>query len=105
MRLSESVFFPPEIREIPTDIAEASEQPTAVLNAIPLAEIAGGSSQVKDVEEVKGRGKGKGKKPFSQAKDPAKKAITEAEDQGADSQAKDAPPPQPEQKYDPPAEA
>ena len=105
MRFPESIFFPPEIREIPTDTAEASEQPTTVFDAIPLTEIAGGFGQVVDVEQEKGRGKGKGKKPSSKAKDPAKEAITEAKDHGADSQAKDALPPQPEQKCDPPTEA
>ena len=91
--MPESVFFPPEIREIPANTAEASEQPTAVPDAIPLTEIAGGSGQVEDVEEEKGKGKGKGKKPSSKAKDPTKEAITEAEDHGVDSQAKDALPP------------
>ena len=43
LRFPESVFFPLEIREIPADIAEASEHPTVVPDAIPLAEIAGGS--------------------------------------------------------------
>ena len=87
--MPERVFFPLEIREIPADTTKASEQPTVVPDAIPLAEIAGGSSQVavrvKDVEEEKGKGKGKGKKPSSKAKD--------------------VPPPQPEQKEDPPTEA
>ena len=88
LRLPERVFFLPEIREIPTDTTEPSEQPTVVPDAIPLAEIARGFSQVavrvEDVEEEKGKGKGKGKKPSSKAKD--------------------VPPPQPEQKEDPPAE-
>ena len=57
------------------------------------------------MEEEKGKGKGKGKKPSSKAKDLAKETITEAEDHGADPKAKDAPPPQPEQKEDPPTEA
>ena len=42
LRLPERVFFPPEIREIPTDTTEAFEQPTVVPDAIPLAKIAGG---------------------------------------------------------------
>ena len=42
LRLPERVFFPPEIREIPADTTEASEQPTVVPDAIPLAKIAGG---------------------------------------------------------------
>ena len=43
LRLSENVFFPPEIQEIPADATEASEQPTVVPDAIPLTEITGGS--------------------------------------------------------------
>ena len=107
--MPESVFFPPEIREIPADTAKASEQPTVVPDAIPLAEIARGSGQVsvrvEDVEEEKGKGKGKGKKPSSKAKDLAKETIIEAKDHGVDPKAKDVPPPQPEQKEDPPAKA
>ena len=57
------------------------------------------------MKEERGKGKDKGKKPSFKAKDPAKEAITEAEDHGIDSQAKDALPPQPEQKCDPPVEA
>ena len=107
LRLPEKVFFPPEIREIPVDTTETSELATVVPNAIPLAEIAGGSSQFafqgEDVEEEKGKGRGKGKKTSSKAKDLAKEAVTE--DHEADLQVKDVPPPQPEQKEDPPAEA
>ena len=55
------------------------------------------------MEEEKGRGRGKGKKTSSKAKDLAKEAVTK--DQGADLQVKDVPPPQPEQKEVPPAEA
>ena len=43
LRLPESVFFPPEIWEIPADTIEAFKQPTVVLDAIPLAEIVEGS--------------------------------------------------------------
>ena len=57
------------------------------------------------MEEEKGKGKGKGKKTSSKAKDLAKDAISEAEDPGAGPQVKDVPPPQPEQKKDPPAKA
>ena len=57
------------------------------------------------MEEEKGKGKGKGKKPSSKAKDLAKEAINEVEYRGVDAQSKDAPPPQPEQKSDPSAEA
>ena len=43
LRLSQNVFFPPEIREFPADATEVSEQPTTIPDAIPLAEITGGS--------------------------------------------------------------
>ena len=107
LRLPEKVFFPPEIREIPDDATEASKQATVVPDAIPLVDTARGSGQVavqaKDVEGEKNKGKGKGKRTSSKAKDLAKESVTE--DHGADSQVKDVPPPQPEQKEDPPAEA
>ena len=107
LRLPEKVFFPPEIREIPNDATEASEQAIVVPDAIPLAETAGGSGQVvvhaEDVEGEKNKGKGKGKRTSSKAKDPTEESVTE--DHGADSQVKDVPPPQLEQKEDPPAEA
>ena len=107
LRLLEKVFFPPEIREIPDDAAETSEQATVVPEAILLAETAGGFGQVvvraEDVEGEKNKGKGKGKITSSKAKNPVKESVTE--DLGADSQAKDVPPPQPEQKKNPPAEA
>ncbi|XP_030939491.1 uncharacterized protein LOC115964292 [Quercus lobata] len=97
LRLSENVFFPPEIWKILADTTEASEQPMVVPVAIPLVEIVGESSQVavsvKDLEEEKGKGKGKGKKPSSKAKDLAKETITEAGGHEADPKAKDVPPP------------
>ena len=43
MRLPENFFFPPEIREIPVNALETFEQPTVILDAIPLAEITEGS--------------------------------------------------------------
>ena len=105
--MPEKVFFPPEIWEIPDDAAGTSKQATDVPKAIPLAETAGGSGQVavqaEDVEGEKNKGKGKGKRTSFKAKDPTKESVTE--DLGADSQAKDVPPPQPEQKKNPPAEA
>ena len=97
LRLPEKVFFPPEIQKIPDNATEASEQATVVPNAIPLVDIAGGSGQVAvqaedaEMEKKKGKGKGKGKRTSSKAKDPAKESVTE--DLGADSQAKDVPPP------------
>ncbi|XP_030940213.1 protein WEAK CHLOROPLAST MOVEMENT UNDER BLUE LIGHT 1-like [Quercus lobata] len=107
LRLPEKVFFPPEIREIPNDATEASKQATVVPDAIPLVNTAGGSGQVavqaEDVEVEKNKGKGKGKRTSSKAKDPAKESVTK--DLGADSQARDVPPPQPKQKENPLAEA
>ena len=105
--MPEKVFFLPKIREIPDEATNATEQATVVLDAIPLVDTAGGSSQVavqaEDAEIEKNKGKGKGKRTSSKAKDPAKESVTE--DLGADSQAKDVPPPQPEQKENPLAEA
>ena len=54
------------------------------------------------MEEEKGKGKGKGKKTSSKAKDLAKEVVIK--DRGADLQVKDVPPPQSEQKEDPPVE-
>ena len=76
LRLPEKVFFPPEIREIPEGAPEASEQALVIPDAIPL---------------------------LDNAKDPAKESVSEG--LGADSQAKVVPPPQSEQKENPPAEA
>ena len=76
LRLPEKVFFPPEIREIPKGAPKASEQALVIPDAIPL---------------------------LDNAKDPAKESVSEG--LGADSQAKVVPPPQPEQKENPPAEA
>ena len=109
MRLPKNVFFPPEIREVPTDAPEAFEQPVAIPDAIPLAEITGGSGQVtvevEDVEGEKGKGKGKGKKPSSKDKDLSKETVTKVKCHGADPKVKDVPPLQPKQKEDPPTEA
>ena len=102
-------LLPPEIREVPADTPETSEQPAAIPNAIPITEITKGSSQVTDqgeeAEGEKGKGKGKGKKPSSKSKDPSKDKVAEAKGHGVDPKAKDVPPSQPEQKEDPPTEA
>ena len=107
--LPENVFYLPEIREVPADTPEASEQPAAIPDAIPIAKITRGSDQVtvqiEDVEGEKGKGKDKGKKPFSKSKDPSKEIITKAEGHGVSPKVKDVPPSQPEQKEDPPIEA
>ena len=113
-RLLESVYYHPEIREAPALVSsppahapESSEQPLAIPDAIPLAEITKGSSQVGDQgqgpEVEKGKGKGKGKKLSSKSKDVAKEKEAEAETQGANPQAKDVPFSQPSQNEDPPA--
>jgi len=98
IRLPENIFYPPEIREVPADAPEASEQPTVIPNAIPIAKITRGSGQVtvqsEDAEGEKGKGKGKGKKPFSKSKDPSKEIVTEAEGHGVGPKAKDVPPSQ-----------
>lgn len=110
-RLPENVFYPPEIREVLAVAPEISEQPAATLDAIPIAEITKGSSQVTDQgedaegEKGKGKGKDKGKKLSSKSKDPSKEKVAEAEGYGVDPKAKDVPPSQPKQKEDPPAEA
>ncbi|XP_050262539.1 uncharacterized protein LOC126706994 [Quercus robur] len=104
LRLPEKVFFPPEIREVPD---EATEPATVVPDAIPLVDTTGGSGQVaiqvEDAVIEKKKDQSKGKNTSSKAKDPAKESFIE--DLGADSQVKDVPPSQPEQKENPPAEA
>ena len=104
-RQPENVFYTPEIREVPADAPEAFEQPTVIPDAIPIAEITKGSGQViVQSEDVKGE-KGKGKKPSSKSKGPFKETVTKVEGHEVDPIAKDVPPPQPEHKEDPPAEA
>ena len=108
-RLPESVFYPPEIWEVPADAPKSFKQPTAIPNAIPLAETTKGSSQAGDqgqgAEGEKGKGKGKGKKLPAKSKDAAQEKPTEAKNQGVDPQAKDVFSSQPNQNEDPPAEA
>ena len=76
LRLPEKVFFPLEIREIPDGATKASEQAMVIPDAIPLVD---------------------------KAKDPAKESVSKG--LGVDSQAEGIPPPQAEQKENPPAEA
>ena len=76
LRLPEKVFFPPKIREIPDGTPKASEQALVIPDAIPL---------------------------LDKAKGPAKESVSEG--LGADSQAKEVPPSQPEQKENSPAGA
>ena len=98
LRLPEKVFFPPEIREIPDEATEAVGQAMVVPDAIPPVDIAGGSGQkavqAEDAVIEKKKDQGKGKRTSTKAKDLAKESVTE--DLGADSQAKDVPPSQPE---------
>ena len=104
-RLPVSVFYPPEIREVRVDAPESFEQPMAIPDAIPLTETVKGSSQAGDqgqgAKGEKGKGKGKGKKLSAKSKDAAKEKAAEAENQGADPQAKDVPSSQPSQNEDP----
>ena len=107
LRFPEKVFFPPEIQEILNEAIEATGQAIVIPDAIPLIDTAGGFGQVavqaEDAVIEKKKDQGKGKKTSSKAKDPAKESVTE--DLGEDSQAKDIPPSQPEQKENPLAEA
>ena len=91
--------------EVSIDAPETSEQPTAIPNAIPIAKITKGSSEVTDQGEDAEGEKGKGKKPSSKSKDPSKEKVDEAEGHRVNPKAKDVPPSQPEQKEDSPAEA
>ena len=88
---------------------ESFEQPLAIPSALPLPKISKVSSQTGDqgqtVEGEKGKGKDKGKKPSAKAKNAAKVKEAEAEIQGVDPKAKDAPISQPSQKEDPSAKA
>ena len=108
-RLPESFFYPPKIQEVPANALESSKQPMAIPDAIPLTETTKESSQAGDqgqgAKGEKGKGKGKGKKLSAKSKDAAKEKVVEAENHGADPQAKDVPPSQPGQNEDPPAEA
>ena len=105
LRLPEKVYYHPEIRKVPTASSppaptlESSEQPLAILNALPLSEISKGFSQAGDqgqgAEGEKGKGKDKVKKSFAKAKDATKATEAKAETQEVDPKAKDAPTSQP----------
>ena len=116
-----SVYYHPDIREVPGAIPspsvftpETSKQPLTIQAALSLPEASKGSSQVGDqgqgAEGDKDKGKGKEKKPSSEAKNVAKdqEAAAKAKEakaktKEADPKAKDAPTSQPSQKEDPPA--
>ena len=108
-RLPGSIFYPPEIQEVPANAPKSSEQPMAIPDAIPLTETMKRSSQAgnqgKGAEGEKGKGKVKGKKFSAKSKDAAQEKPTKAENQGADPQAKDVPSSQPSQNEDPYVEA
>ena len=115
-----SMFYHPHIREVPDAISlplalaqETLEQPLTTQAALPLPEASKGPIQASDqgqgVDRARDKGKGKGSKPLSDAKDAAKakeaKAKTkeaEAKIKEADPKTKDASTSQPRQKEDPP---
>ena len=119
-RQPRSVYYHPDIREVPSVVSfpsslapENFEQPPTIQDALLLSEASKGPSQVGDqrqgAEVEKDKGKGKGKKPSAEAKNAAKdKDATanakevEAKTQKADRKAKDAFASQPSQKEDPP---
>ena len=117
LRLPWSIYYHPQIREIPstsfppapTAAPESFKQPLAIPNALLLPKISKGSSQASDqgqrAEGEKGKDKDKGKKPSTKAKDAAKVKEVEAGTQEVDPKAKDTPSSQPSQKEDPPAKA
>ena len=93
--MPESVYYYPKIREVsapisspPAHAPESSEQPLAILDALPHPEISKEFGQAGDqgqgAEGEKGKGKGKGKKLSAKSKDAAKENEAEAETQGAD---------------------
>ena len=114
-----SIYYHLDICEvsgaIPSPSALAPETLKQLLNAqavVPLPEVSKGPSQVKDqgqgADGVKDKGKGKGTKPSSKAKDAAKAKEAkvkakeaEAKTKKADSKAKDASTSHPSQKEDP----
>ena len=104
-RLPGSVFYPPEIREVPTNALESFEQPMAISDAILLTKTTKGSSQIGDQGQGAEGKKDKGKKLFAKSRDATKEKATKVENQGADPQVKDVPSSHPSQNEDPPANA
>ena len=121
-----SIYYHPHIREVPgaipsprailspsTLVLEASKQSLVAQTTLLLPEASKGSSKTGDqgqgAEGAKDKGKGKGTKPPSEAKDAAKAKEAEAKakkaeakTKKADPKAKDAPTSQPIQKEAPP---
>ena len=87
LRLPESIYYHPQIREIPSASSppvpapESSEQPLAIPDALPPPKISKETSQAGDqgqgAKGEKGKDEDKGKKPPAKAKDAAK--VKEAE--------------------------
>ena len=97
LRLPGSIYYHPQIREIPSASSppvpapESFEQPLAIPDALPLPEISNGSSQVGDqgqgAKGEKGKDKDKAKKPSAKAQDAAKVKEAKAGTQEVDSKA------------------
>ena len=111
LRLPGNIYYHPQIWEIPSassrpaPIPEPSRQPLVVLDALFPPKIPMESNRVGEQGQgAEGeKGKDKGKKPSTKAKDAAKTKEAEVENQEIDPKAKDAPCSQPSQKEDPPA--
>ena len=113
-----SIYYHPDIREVPDAILfppalaqETLEQPLTAQAALTLPEASKGPNQAGDqgqgADGAKNKGKGKGTKPPSDAKNVAKAKETEAKAKEvetkikeADPKAKDAPTSQSSQKED-----
>ena len=96
-----SVFYHPHIREVPdvisfppTPAQETIKQPLTTQTALPLPEVSKGPSQAGDqgqgVDGAKDKGKSKGSKPPSDAKDAAKAKEAEAKAKEAEAKIKEA---------------
>ena len=91
LRLPGSIYYHPQIREIPT----ASFPPSKISKESSQA-----GDQAQGAEGEKGKDKDNGKKPSAKAKDVAKVKEAEARIQEIDPKAKDAPNSQPSLKED-----
>ena len=119
-RQPRSIYYHPDIHEVPSAIPsppalalETLELPLIAQAALPLPEASKGPNQAGDqgqgADGAKDKGKSKGTKPPSEAKDAAKAKEAEAKakeveakTKEADPKAKDAPTSQLSQKEDPP---
>ena len=98
-----NIYYHPDICEVPSAIPsppalalETSEQPLTVQAALPLLEALKGPSQAGDqgqgADGAKDKGKGKGTKPPSEAKDAAKAKEAEAKAKEVEAKTKEADP-------------